>query len=107
MFTLILIGELDCSSTVELETAIEGLCEREVAGITLDLSKLTRIDATGVAVIVFRCRWCQRRGYEFALVPGAAAVQQTFALAGALERLPFVERAEPSEDGSEVIVAHA
>ena len=27
MFTLILIGELDRSSTVELETAIEGLCE--------------------------------------------------------------------------------
>ena len=107
MFTLILIGELDRSSTIELETAIEGLCEREVAGITLDLSKLTRIDATAVAVIVFRCHWCRQRGYEFALVPGAADVQRTFEQAGALEQLPFIEQAPPSEEDSHTAILHA
>jgi anti-anti-sigma factor len=91
MHTLVLIGELDRASTATLEAAIEGVCESEREGITLDLSELTFIDATGVAVIVFRCHWCQRRGYEFALVPGRPPVQRVFELAGASRRLPFVE----------------
>ena len=107
MYTLVLVGELDRSSTATLEAAIEGLCEREVAGITLDLSKLERIDATGIAVIAFRCRWCQRNGLEFALVPGRASVQSAFERAGALQGLPFVDRARPSEEGSRVLVTRA
>jgi anti-anti-sigma factor len=89
MHTLMLLGELDRASTVTLEAAIEGLCEREVGGITLDLSGLSYIDATGVAVIAFRCGWCRRRGYEFALLPGTPAVQHVFEWAGA-SHLPFL-----------------
>jgi anti-anti-sigma factor len=89
MHTLVLLGELDRASTVTLEAAIEGLCEREVGGITLDLSGLSYIDATGVAVIAFRCGWCRRRGYEFALLPGPPGVQHAFQRAGA-GRLPFL-----------------
>ena len=107
MYKLVLVGELDSSSAATLEAAIEGLCETEVAGITIDLSKLTRIDATGVAVIVFRCGWCQRRGYEVALVRGPAPIQAAFAQADALRRLPFVEQVAPIEEGSRVLVAHA
>jgi anti-anti-sigma factor len=90
MHTLVLLGELDRASAATLETAIERLCDSEVAGITLDLSKLTYIDTTGVAVIAFRCRWCQARGYGFALVPGSRFVQQAFEQVGGLERLPFL-----------------
>jgi anti-anti-sigma factor len=107
MYKLVLVGELDRSSTATLEAAIEGLCEREVAGITLDLSKLARIDATGVAVIVFRWRWCERRGVEFALVPGQDGVQRAFDRAGAIKRLPFVEEVQQIDEGSRVLVAHA
>jgi anti-anti-sigma factor len=89
MHTLVLLGELDRASTVTLEAAIERLCEREVPGITLDLSELSYIDATGVAVIAFRCGWCRRRGYEFAILPGPPAVQHVFERAGA-GRLPFL-----------------
>lgn len=107
MYTLVLVGELDGSSTSTLEGAIEALCELGVAGITLDLSKLTRIDDTGVAVIVFRCGWCQRHGHEFAIVPGSKSIQMAFKQADTLRRLPFVEQAPPSEEGSRVLVAHA
>jgi anti-anti-sigma factor len=107
VYTLVLVGELDGSSTSTLEGAIEALCELGVAGITLDLSKLTRIDATGVAVIVFRCGWCQRHGYEFALVRGSASIDAAFAQADALRRLPFVEQASQGEEGSRVLLAHA
>jgi anti-anti-sigma factor len=108
MYTLVLVGELDRSSTITLERAIESLCEREVAGITLDLRRLTRIDAIGVAVIAFRCGWCLRHGYEFALVPGAQSIQAAFARAGALTRLPFVSADEHrADEGSHVLVTHA
>ncbi len=93
MHTLMLLGELDRSSAAKLEVAIEQLCETDVAQITLDLSKLTRIDATGAAVIAFRCGWCQRRGHEVALISGPRPVQQVFELAGLSHRLPFTANA--------------
>jgi anti-anti-sigma factor len=95
MHRLVLLGELDRASTATLEAAIEGLCERRVEGITLDLSELSYIDATGVAVIAFRWRWCERHGCEFAIVPGSPAVQRVFELTGASARLPFVAPEPP------------
>ncbi len=87
--TLILTGELDRGSARTLEEEIERLCEEGVSGITLDLRKLTYIDSIGVAVIVFRCGLCQRRGYDFALIPGSRFVQRAFEQAGVAELLPF------------------
>jgi anti-anti-sigma factor len=89
MHTLVLIGELDRVSAHTLEAEIEQLCESGTGGITLDLSRLSYIDATGVAVIAFRSRLCQRRGYEFALIPGSWLIQRAFELAGLLDNLPF------------------
>ncbi len=91
MHTLELLGELDRASTATLEAAIEDLCETEVAQIAIDLSKLTHIDATGVAVVAFRCRWCERQGREVTLVPGPPEVQYAFEVAGLVDRLPFLE----------------
>jgi anti-anti-sigma factor len=91
MHTLILTGELDRHSAHALEAEIELLCEEGVTGITLDLRQLIYIDSIGVAVIAFRCGLCQRRGYEFALIPGSRVVQRAFAQAGVAELLPFQE----------------
>ena len=87
--TLVLIGELDRTSTHTLEAEIERLCAAGISGITLDLSKLSGIDYTGVAVIVFRHKWCRRQGCELALIPGSSAIQRAFELAGAAEGLSF------------------
>lgn len=94
--TLVLIGELDRTSTLTLEAEIERLCEAGIGGITLDLSKLSGIDSTGVAVIVFRDGWCRRRGCELALIPGSGAVQRAFELAGAIDGLAFKESDNPT-----------
>jgi anti-sigma B factor antagonist len=91
--TLILTGELDCSSAQALEAEIDRLCEEGVAGITLDLRELTYIDSVGVAVIALRCGLCQRRGYEFALIPGSRLVHRVFEHAGVADLLPFQEDA--------------
>ena len=89
--TLVLIGELDRASTHTLEAEIERQCDAGVNALTLDLSELSGIDSTGVAVIVFRHKWCRRRGCELALTPGSSAIQHAFELAGAIDRLSFKE----------------
>jgi anti-anti-sigma factor len=87
--TLILTGDLDGASAHALEAEIERLCEEGVTGITLDLRELTYIDLTGVAVIAFRCGLCQKRGYDFALIPGSRFIHRVFERAGVTDLLPF------------------
>jgi anti-anti-sigma factor len=86
---LILTGELDRRSAHALEAEIERLCEEGVTSITLDLRELRYIDPIGVAVIAFRCRLCQRRGFEFALIPGGRMIHRAFEQAGVAGLLPF------------------
>jgi anti-anti-sigma factor len=108
MYTLVLLGELDRASAPTLEAAIEDLHDARVSPITLDLSKLTYIDATGVAVVAFRCRWCRMHGSEVTLIPGARPVQRVFELAGMTERLPFLEGQEvaaAAPEADEVLAA--
>lgn len=87
--TLILTGDLDHRSAHALEAEIERLCEEGVTGITLDLRELAYIDSTGVAVIAFRCGLCQKRGYDFALIPGSRFIHRVFEQAGVTDLLPF------------------
>jgi anti-anti-sigma factor len=89
--TLVLTGELTHSSASALELAMERLCEEGVTDITLDLRRLTHIDATGVAVIAFRCGLCERQGYGCQLIPGPRSIQRAFERAGAIDSLPFQE----------------
>jgi anti-anti-sigma factor len=89
MHTLVLTGELDPASTHTLVTEIAQRCRDGATGITLDLGKLTYIDPTGVAAVLFMSRWCERRGYDFALSPGSWLIQRSFELAGLIDRLPF------------------
>lgn len=91
MHTLVLTGELDSASTHTLVTAIAHLCRDGATGITLDLGNLNYIDPTGVAAVLFMGRWCEKRGYDFALIPGSWLIQRSFELAGLIDRLPFKE----------------
>jgi anti-anti-sigma factor len=101
--TLILTGELDRRSAHALEAEIERLCEEGVTSITLDLRELRYVDPIGVAVIAFRCRLCQRRGYEFALIPGGRMIHRAFEQAGVAGLLPFQEDDASRRFGKEVV----
>jgi anti-anti-sigma factor len=87
--TLVLSGELNHRSAHVLEAEIDRVCEEGVTGIIVDLRGLTDIDSTGVAVIAFRSGLCRRRGYDFTLIPGSAAIHSAFEQAGMLDLLPF------------------
>jgi anti-anti-sigma factor len=86
--TLVLSGPLTHRSAHALEVEIERLCAEGVTAITLDLRELTQIDPIGVAVIAFRSGLCERRGYRFALIPGARAISRAFETAGVAYLLP-------------------
>jgi len=88
--TLNLTGELNHRSAHILEAEIERLGEEGVDRIVLDLRHLKGIDATGVAVIAFRCELCKRRGNDLALIRGSSLVHREFERAGVAGRLPFI-----------------
>jgi anti-anti-sigma factor len=95
MHTVLLLGELNGTSALTLEAEIERLCTTGVEALTLDLNGLTDIDAIGIAVIVYRRGWCERRGCELALLADTPLVREAFAQAAGGERVPFVrERAD-------------
>jgi anti-anti-sigma factor len=90
MHTVLLLGELDRASAPTLEAEIERLCDTGIETLTLDLSGLTQIDAIGVAVIVYRRRWCERRGCELTLLADTPLTRDAFALSGTDDRVPLV-----------------
>jgi len=103
LHTLILTGELTHQSVHTLEAEIERCCAEGVTAITLDLRQLNYIDPVGVAVIAFRARLCERRGFNFALIEGPAAVHHAFETAGMVDSLPFTR--EPFDDAGADSVA--
>lgn len=87
--TLLLAGELDIGSARRLQEAVTRLCDAGVRRLTLNLSRLTFIDSSGLAAIVYASRLCERHGCELALIPGAENVQRVFEIAGLSALLPF------------------
>jgi anti-sigma B factor antagonist len=86
---LVLTGELDLASAPELDALTQDIASDGTIAITLDLSKLTFIDSCGLRVVLSLRELCQRRGYEFALTHGTAAVDRVFVLTGLADELPF------------------
>ena len=67
------------------------LCVDGVVAITLDLTRLTFIDSTGLRAIVAAQELCREHGYEYLLTPGSLAAQRIFELTGLLDGVPFQE----------------
>jgi anti-sigma B factor antagonist len=86
--TLVLSGELDMATAPHLETVVHA-CAGSAGRLTLDLSRLTFMDSTGVRLVLLTQRLCRETGAEFALIPGPRLIQRVFELTGVLDRLPF------------------
>jgi anti-sigma B factor antagonist len=86
--TLVLSGELDMATTPGVEAVIVG-CAASARRLTVDLSKLTFMDSTGLGLMLSAQQLCQASGAEFALVPGPRNVQSVFEVTGLLDQLPF------------------
>jgi anti-anti-sigma factor len=87
--TLVLTGELDMASAPLLEETLRRICTEPTETITLDLSKLTFMDSTGLRTILLAKDLCEQHDCELMLIPGPAQIQRLFEVTGLLERLPF------------------
>src|SRR4051794_24397055 len=79
--TLTLLGELDLSTTGDLETMIRQVFEPDMALLQIDLSRLTFMDCAGVHVLVGTAVLCADNGCEFQVI-GGPAVQHVVELSG-------------------------
>jgi anti-anti-sigma factor len=94
--TLVLTGELHSRSAPTVEEEIECLCQEGVATLRLDLRQLESIDSLGIAVIAYRSQDCERRGCDFAVIPGSLFVRRALAEAGVTVLTP--ERAKATAE---------
>ena len=86
--TLVIIGELEMATAPALEAAIAPLAA-SARRLTLDLSRVTFMDSTGLNLVMETKQLCRDHRAEFALIPGPQNVQHVFEVTGLLHRLPF------------------
>jgi anti-sigma B factor antagonist len=87
--TLVLGGELDLTSSWLVDLPLLKISADGTRSFTLDLSRVTFIDSTGVRAVLAARGLCAARGCEFKVVPGPAQVQRVLELSGLIEHLPF------------------
>ena len=90
--TLVLSGDLDLASAWLLDCPLLQIGADGTRSFTLDLSRLTFIDSTGIRAILAARGLCAARGCEFMLIPGPAHVQRMFEVSGLMDHLPFSNR---------------
>ena len=88
--TLSLSGELDLAEAPGLESMITRMCGDGLKGISLDLSRLTFMDSSGLQVVLHAQQLCRERGYDFFVAPGDGQVLRLFEIAGVINALPIV-----------------
>jgi anti-anti-sigma factor len=76
--TLVLTGELDRVSSVDLEARVLSLCRDGISLLVLDLRKLSFMDLYGLRTVLFAKEACAWHGCDFGLVPGSGDVQRVF-----------------------------
>jgi anti-sigma B factor antagonist len=85
------VGELDLSTTPEVDAR---LAELHLAGfeqIVLDARGLTFVDSGGVRLMLQWSRRASEEGFDFTVVGGEGVVQRVVALTGAEPHLQFLQ----------------
>jgi len=86
LHTLRVLGELDIATAPDLDRRLRTLLEQH-RQIRLDLSELSFLDSTGIAVLVTAARAAARDGGEFALSGVSASALRVLELSGVLRQL--------------------
>ena len=88
-------GEFDMAATFQVEPALErALDAPDVDRFTLDLSRLTFIDSTGLGVVMRLAGELEERDVAMHIVPGPPEVQRVFESVGLADALPFAPAPE-------------
>jgi anti-anti-sigma factor len=88
-------GELDLSTSGEVERRIRGEERRKAEIVALDLRELTFLDSTGLRLIMSAAGRASLGGWRFVLVRGPESVQRVFRITKLDGELEFVD--DPAE----------
>ena len=89
-----IVGELDVASAGLLDAALLR-AEATAAGlVVIDLTKVTFIDSTGLRAVLRAHARSEQKENRLRIIGGSEPIQRLFALAGVLERLPFIAAGE-------------
>ena len=91
---LAISGELDLSSTPELESHLEQAFQSSAKTVIVDLRELEFIDSTGLSVLVKADAQAKEAGCGFGIVNGGAQVRRLLSLTGVTERLRVADEPE-------------
>ena len=88
---VVLTGELDLSTTAQVEQELARVEGAGPATVALDLSRLTFLDSSGLRVIVSADKRARRENRRFAVVRGPDTVQRVFSITRLDEQLELVD----------------
>ncbi len=91
---LSLVGELDISSSPDLERALTQAEGDAPATVVLDLSGLTFMDSSGLRAVLEADQRARADGRRLAVVPGPPAVRRVFTVTLLDRRLDLIETAD-------------
>jgi len=86
-----LSGELDLASAPEVERQLAEIEGEKPDRILVDLSGVSFMDSTGLAVMLRAQQTAETNGHQLCLRPGSPQVQRLFEITGALERFTFLD----------------
>ncbi|HWF51390.1 MAG TPA: STAS domain-containing protein [Solirubrobacteraceae bacterium] len=87
-------GELDLVSSVELEEALEKLDRPDHGSVVLDLREVEFMDSSGLAVVVRAHQRAHSAGITFGVVTESPQVRRLLTLTGVDERMPVAQTPE-------------
>jgi anti-sigma B factor antagonist len=87
--TVAVTGEVDTASGRLLREHLAALCEDRPATLVLDLSGVTFLDSSGVALLLSLWRTCRRDGVELLLARVSPVARRVLEVCGVAEQLPL------------------
>src|SRR5215217_6387469 len=97
---LALSGELVFETARKVERELRNLEERKPTALAIDLSGLSMIDSTGLALVVSADSRARGEGRRLIVVEGPDAVQRVFRMTRLDDRLEMVPSLEAGLDGA-------
>jgi anti-anti-sigma factor len=94
--TITIVGELDVAAADGIGEELMQAADR-FGVIVVDLRDLEFIDSAGIRLLIQLALRCRERRRRLVLLPGPAAVQRVFELAGVLGDFEFLAAPPPGE----------
>jgi anti-sigma B factor antagonist len=88
---IVTAGELDLATSPQLEHEMRAVIARGAKRVTIDMTRLTFVDSSGLRVLIGLYERSMEEGWELALTHPSEQARAVFRISGAEEHLPFVD----------------